>query len=161
MKNRHIRQILFFSVVFLLYYTSIQLGHKWVKSQSWITELGISLVYTLIILGVFYLAKLEQKCPENFWDVNPASLCRGGPYMWQGDSNTAKLCRELAESKEGRVMISSYNCPKGFVGLPAVPFEYTPLSNDNWEDERTQPSTPVNLVDPGPDVRSQVAQIQN
>jgi hypothetical protein len=62
---------------------------------------------------------------EKFWSPSKYSQCKGGPYMWQGDDENAKLCRELANTEEGRIGISSYNCPNGTVGQPKNPFWYT------------------------------------
>jgi hypothetical protein len=56
--------------------------------------------------------------------------------MWQGDSQSAKTCRDLSNTEAGRAEIGSYNCPKGQIGVPRVPFRYTPLSDDNWQDQR-------------------------
>ena len=53
----------------------------------------------------------KDKNSEKFWDVSAAARCKGGKYMWQGSSPDAVRCRQLAESPQGRTMISSYNCP--------------------------------------------------
>jgi hypothetical protein len=165
MIRRRVRQLLFFSLVFLLFYLAVQLGHNWAKSgvlSPLSQEVLMGMLYTGVIVGVYYLARLDRcSSAENFWDVNPASRCRGGEYMWQGDSEIAKYCKALAKTPEGRVAISSYNCPTGFVGIPMVPYEYTPLSDDNWEDARIQPQPQIPLVDPGPKVQANNAQIQN
>ena len=87
------------------------------------------------MIALFFLAKLQSN-EEGFWDVTDSAKCKGGPYFWQGDSKTSKMCREMASTPEGRIAISGYNCPIGFVGQPGLPFYYSPLSDDNWQNER-------------------------
>jgi len=64
---------------------------------------------------------------------NQASLCRGGAYMFQGNSPQAKMCQALNSTKEGRAMINAYNCPRGFKGMALNQFEYSSASNSNWQ----------------------------
>jgi hypothetical protein len=158
------RQVIFFVLIFLIFFLSVKLGQFWVLNSNVLKSdlifIIVAVGYTLTILFIYYLAKLN-KSSETFWDISPAARCKGGPYMWQGDSQNAKLCREMAESPEGRAMISSYNCPTGQIGVPKVPFEYSVLSNDNWEDERIIKVDPYKLQDPGPTMQSDTAQIQN
>ena len=139
MVKRTVREVIFFVLAFLLYYLSVSIANYWInhmkKSHSQAIYLLIGLVYRLVLVAVYYLANLNNT-NEGFWTVTPAGRCRGGPYMWQGDSQTAKMCRDMAETKEGRCAISSYNCPTGYEGVPKVPFYYTPLSNDMWQNER-------------------------
>lgn len=100
---------------------------------------GISgLVFTVLVIGFYAVSKVGNcsDSSEGFWDVGPFAKCKGTEYMWQGDSDEAKFCRALADTPEGRCGISSYNCPKGFVGQPSLPFYYTPISDDSWKNER-------------------------
>lgn len=140
------REILFFVLVFLLFYLCVKIMLWWIQTKNsyipqTIVYLLTSVVYTLLIVGVYFLSKIGD-ASENFWDVSPAAMCKGGPYMWQGDSDTAKMCREMAKNTDGRCAIASYNCPTGFIGTPKIPFYYSPLSGDSWKNERcthTQP----------------------
>lgn len=116
--------------------------HYWLNS-SYMSNLSkdtisiiSGLLYTLVLVAVFYIADLNCKDRENFWDVSPYAQCKGGEYMWQGDSPEAKMCRQFAKTNEGRCGIASYNCPKGFNGQPNFPFYYTPLSDDKWQNEQ-------------------------
>lgn len=63
-------------------------------------------------------------------------LCRGGPYMWQGDAKLAKACRELNSSDEGKDEISRYECGPGFSGMPGCGFKFTPDSDKCWNNAR-------------------------
>ena len=93
----------------------------------------ISVVYTLILVTIFYIGKVDT---EKFWDVSPAAQCRGGAYMHQGDSEQSKMCKALMNSPKGRCQVASYNCPVGYNGIPLNNFAYAPLSNDEWRNER-------------------------
>jgi len=70
--------------------------------------------------------------------VSDEAMCKGGEYMWQGDSPIAKRCRELAKTRNGRCAIGKYNCPTGYDGKPQKLFEYTSQSNDQWKNTQCQ-----------------------
>lgn len=138
--KRSTREILFFILVFLLFFISVKLVGNYVN-KNMITNrnmvYGIAgVIFALVTIGFYYVAKLTCSSSENFWDISPFAKCKGTEYMWQGDSDEAKFCRALADTPEGRCGISSYNCPKGYVGQPSLPFYYTPVSDDNWQNER-------------------------
>jgi hypothetical protein len=143
------RQIIFFVIAFCLYYLSVTSQNNLVNIHPILGNVFIlSLVYTGILVGTYYLARLNM-CSENFWDVSQYAKCKGGPYMWQGDSPEAKMCRELASTEQGRCGISSYNCPSGYIGTPKLPFYYSPLSNDQWKNERCENREKCGCVDTG------------
>jgi hypothetical protein len=162
--KRSSRQLIFFTLLFLLFFLSVKTGKLWSKSgkapSEDITYIVIGVAYTCIMLAVYYLAKLDCNSDEGFWDISPAAKCKGGKYMWQGSSPEAVRCRELADSPEGRAMIASYNCSKGFIGVPKRTFEYTPLSDDNWQDARIADNPDIELTDTG-SLATQTAQLQN
>jgi hypothetical protein len=133
--------MVFFILVFLMFFLSVKLakyviGHSNMPNNAVYILVGI--IHTLILVSFYYLAKLHGNNKEGFWDVSDYAQCKGGPYFWQGDSETAKMCRQFAETPEGRCGISSYNCPTGFVGTPKQPFYYTPLSDDQWKNEQCE-----------------------
>lgn len=68
--------------------------------------------------------------------VSVEAQCKGGSYMWQGDSVIARKCRALASTKEGQCAIGRYNCPSEFQGKPQKYFEYTAQTNDQWKNEQ-------------------------
>lgn len=70
--------------------------------------------------------------------VSDEARCKGGEYMWQGDSATAARCRELASTGVGRCAIGKFNCPNSFIGRPQKLFEYTSQSNDQWKNTQCQ-----------------------
>lgn len=66
-----------------------------------------------------------------------ASLCRGGRYMWQGDSQRAKFCRNLASTPDGMAAIAQRSCGAGYVGGgEGNGFKFTPISGPNWNNKR-------------------------
>lgn len=141
MVKRSVKESLFFILIAALFFLGVKASEYWMDNSStakkWedMTILIVGIILALLLAAVYYASKLNR-CGEGFWEVSPAARCKGGPYMWQGDSETAKMCREMASSEAGRCSIASYNCPKGFIGQPRLPFYYTPLSGDGWENER-------------------------
>lgn len=140
--KRSSRELIFFVLLFLIFFLSVKTGKFWSESAKSPSEdivyLIVGLSYMCIMIGIFNLAKLDSSPSEPFWDISPAAKCKGGKYMWQGSSAAAVKCRELADSPQGRAMISAYNCAKGFIGVPKKQFQYSPLSDDNWQDQRDQ-----------------------
>ncbi len=139
---RSTRQSIFFTLMFLLFYLVIKLSQYWlanIKANPELILIMIGAVYTLTMIAVFYLSDLATAEPykEKFWDVDVAAQCKGGPFFWQTDDDPlAKKCRELASTTQGQCALDSFNCPVGFNGTPRLPFEYTPLSNDRYQNER-------------------------
>lgn len=144
--KRSSRQLIFFILLFLIFFLTMKTGNMWSRSENAASEnaasedticIVVGMCFTVCIISIYYLAKLD-KTHEKFWDVSPAARCKGGKYMWQGSSPEAVRCRALADTPQGREMISAYNCPKGFIGVPKAPFAYTALSDDNWQNNRTK-----------------------
>jgi hypothetical protein len=152
MVKRSTREIIFFILAFLLFFLAVKLGGFWIekghKMNPDMVFIIIGIVYTLSLVAIQYLAKLNCTS-EGFWDVSPYAKCKGTEYMWQGNSEEAKMCRELADTPEGRCGISSYNCPKGYNGQPMLPFYYTPISDDSWQNERCDDKPTCPCVDTG------------
>jgi hypothetical protein len=140
MVKKSSKEITYFVLIFIMFYLGVKMSNYWInhaKINPDVSILIIGVVVCLILASIYYFSGLSSNS-ENFWDITPAALCKGGPYMWQGDSETAKMCRDMANTPEGRCAISSYNCPSGYNGTPRIQFEYTPLSGDTWENERCQ-----------------------
>ena len=92
-----------------------------------------SVLFSLFFLGYTQLTKLFKK--ESFHFSSGAKTCRGGPFMWQGSSEKAKYCQNLASTPEGKKEIDSYECGTGYKGLPGRSFEFTPMSNSIRKNE--------------------------
>lgn len=134
------RRAIFFVLIFVLFfigYKGIEFSKGYLPWPIDMVYLLVGAIFTLIIVGIFYLAKMDKTTStENFWDVSLGAQCRGGPYFWDPESELGKKCLEMASTPAGRCELASYNCPTGFNGLPSLPFEYTPSSDDTWHNER-------------------------
>lgn len=92
-----------------------------------------SVLFSLFFFGYTHLTNLFKK--ESFHFSPGAKICRGYPFMWQGSSEKAKYCQNLASTPEGKKEIDSYECGNGYNGLPGNSFEFTPMSNSMWKNE--------------------------
>jgi len=77
----------------------------------------------------------------NNLNITPSKLCMGGSYLSQGGTERGKMCQQLASTPEGLDAIGSSQCsPPGlFVGMPGGKFQYTPVSNSIWANDRCNP----------------------
>lgn len=141
MISRNTKQVIFLFMIFFLFFLSVKLINFWLEKgrdiNPNIVYIIMGVIFTLIVSSLYYLSKLNCSS-EGFWDVSKYALCKGGEYMWQGDSDVSKMCRELAKTPEGRCGISGQNCPTGYNGVPMLQFVYTPVSDDNWKNERCE-----------------------
>ena len=77
-------------------------------------SLPIVIIFSVIVsVGIYYFYR------ENF-EITKGKLCRGGNYMFQGNSKLSNMCNELPEEEKCR-----YQCPKGFHGLPRRNWNYS------------------------------------
>lgn len=138
MVKRDVTETVFFILIFCLFCLSVKVVEMWAPKlgNQTIAIMLVGLIFTLVVVVAYVLAGLHKPSSEHFWDITPAATCQGGKYHWQGSSEQAQMCRAMASTPEGRCAISSYNCPTGTIGTPKIPFEYTPLSNDQWTNER-------------------------
>ena len=98
-------------------------------------------VFSLFFVGYSQVTGLFKNEGFEFCPSPGAKLCRGGPYMWQGDSEIAKFCRNLASTPEGKAEIDSYECGTGYTGMPGGGFKDTPMSNGCWQNEMCRESS--------------------
>jgi len=149
--NKKLREIIYFALIFLLFFLTVKLSLYWRDNTNLNMDVILiltGLLYMGVMIGIFFLAKLQNNS-ENFWDVSDYAKCKGGSFFWQGDSETSKMCRELNSTPEGRIGISGYNCPTGYVGQPGLPFYYTPISDDSWNNQRCEEVESCKGVDVG------------
>ena len=147
------RRVLFFVLLYITFYLIAILGiglpNYYRQIHPDLSLMLIGLVFTGIAVLLFYLSGVNN-VQDNYrnLEISPGALCRGGPYMWQGDSEMAKMCRNLAKSKEGRCEIAAFNCPNGFDGMPKVPLDYSSDSNSNWDGIPCNGNFPVDVHKP-------------
>jgi hypothetical protein len=100
---------------------------------------------SILILGLILcaIAQVTGITKETFLtEFHGPKFCKGGAYLFQGDSAESKYCRSFYESPEGLKQVCNYNCGKDqHNGYPIKHFEYTPLSNSQWKNERCD--TPI------------------
>lgn len=93
-------------------------------------------------------AKISQ--PNMSHCPNPgAKLCRGGPYLWQGNSERAKFCRNLEKTAQGKAEIKRYECGSNFTGMPGCGFTFTPISDGCWKNKRCNTPSSYNIAPNG------------
>ena len=135
LKKSVIREIIFFAMIFLLFFLSCKLSRVNIFGLN--TDLKIMLVgavFTGCVVGLYYLVKNgDHKDNYRLLEISPGAQCRGGPYMWQGDSKTAQMCRNLDKTAEGKCEIAKFQCPNGYHGQPGRPLEFTSNSNSCWD----------------------------
>lgn len=139
MEKQKIRFVVFLLLVFFLFFLFVKayeyslivnsIGSKDIKL------FGVSALYTIIIIGLFYLARLHAP-HEGFTEPIKPCMCKGGAYLYQGDSARSQMCRELLSTEQGRKLASDCQCKSGQAGRPGILFNYTPDSNNQWENER-------------------------
>ena len=137
--KRSTREIIFFILVLLSFFLAIKSSRFIIKKYNYSSNTAYiytSIIYTIFIIVFYYIAKLHSVNHEPFWDVTDYAQCKGGPWFWQGDSELSKKCRELANTPEGRLRLSNYNCPTGYKGQPGALFYFSPQSNQNWTNEQ-------------------------
>ena len=139
LKKSVARELIFFILIFLLFYLATKGGHFLSKQYpEWNSELiilGVGMVFTLLIVGIFYLAKLNQVTDHyQAFNLSPGAMCKGPSYLFQGSDELSKMCRSMEESPNGRCQLAQYNCPKGYVGEPknTSEWEYTSNSDSEW-----------------------------
>ena len=96
----------------------------------WNKLLKIIVVTILLDWTYNHIWGVEGFLNQDAYPVPIQDRCRGGEYMHQGDSKESRECRDLI--KQGVIK----ECQKGFNNLPLAPFEYTPQSDDNFENKQ-------------------------
>lgn len=125
-------------IIFIVFFYATGFFYMQVRSGSSFKK-NVIIFIAAIIFSLFFIgySEITGLFKEGF-EVSQspgAKLCRGGPYMWQGDSEIAKYCRSLAATPEGKAEIDSYECGKGYNGMPGNGFKDTPMSNSCWKNE--------------------------
>ena len=152
-----IKEICFFCLIFLIIgVTLIGFNQTFSKSKGSsliISAYVVSLSLVIIFLLIYKLAKIANCQTDGFhFEVSRSAKCRGYPYMQSSNPELLKECEKFLSSPEG---CKTASCDGMYVGKP-VSFEYTPESNDNWENKRCNcqqscptPDKPPHVV-PGP-----------
>ena len=155
-----VKKIIFFVLIGVFYLFLSLLSHTYTCNLSTNKYKFMLFIEAIIIaLSAFCVSKIMNICPSgehydatyqkfgkflgdkndsnslsNGFTISQGKLCRGGDYFQQGDSPRAKMCQEM--SKSNNEEINRYDCGPGFVGMPSHKFEYTPISNNQWNNSR-------------------------
>ena len=133
-----VKEFYFFSLIFVVItITLFVFNKKLVTSKNSYLHLGsflmVSLLATLSFVLTYKFGKIGNCETDNFrFEVSPGKKCRGYPYMQSGDPKLLEECTKFLATEEGKNMKS---CDGMYVGKPSR-FEYTPESNDQWENKR-------------------------
>lgn len=116
-----------------------------------------SIIIAVILLVIVYLFTVKEVYDVNESYVHPsshptryktlgnqytnplfspclASRCSGGPYMMTGNPYLQQVCESVPNAD-----LAQLACGKAFRGGRPVQFDYTPLSDWQWTNERCQP----------------------
>lgn len=145
------KEIIYFVLTLVVIFFFSNLGILLVpkfKITNTISMAIVSVLATIILLLVYKFAKVSSDSNDTFlFEVSGPKQCEGGPYMISSASPELQAyCNKLWSTPEGMAKYYSMNCSKEFDGRP-VHFEYTPESNDKWENERCNPPY-LNMNDP-------------
>lgn len=137
MKVPKVKEVVFFLMMFFLFFLMTKFAHymnKKVNMNNNLQLVLVSLLYTLLVASVYYLASINSVIDNyRMLEISPAAKCSLGPGFV--DEKTAKECQKLAQTPEGRAELASYSCPRGQYGRDYAPFEYTNLSNNCWQND--------------------------
>ena len=152
--TKRFNEIIFFillAVVFMIFFEATKYFYIAVTSSfsKGVILVTSSVIFSLCFLGYTQLTKLFGNEGFNYCPSPSAKLCRGGPYMWQGDSGRAKFCRDLYSTPEGKAEINRFECGAGFTGMPGRDFEFTPISDQHWRNKRCDSPSGCDIDDNG------------
>lgn len=132
-----VNQLILLLIIMLLYILfkklEIYLGNANLGNLFRNPELNIIIIsfsFSLVLLILLCVLKKSNIIDQFVFEVTPAKLCDGGPYMWSSNPELQKFCSSVSEKD-----IKSVSCPIGYHGRP-VHFNYTPESNSKWENSR-------------------------
>lgn len=146
------KEYVFFALIFIVLFffgrASIYIHPKLKDTNINVTFIVIAMFVSLLLILIFKAGKIVNDCPktgesESFrFEVTPAKLCQGGPYMISSAPKELQdYCQKLWSTPEGQCEYAKVNCIKPeFSGRP-LRFLRTPMSNDNWENEMCKKNT--------------------
>ena len=120
-----IKEICFFCLIFVITTTAlIGFNQTFVKFKSLspiVSSYIVSFLITIVLMSVYKLANIQQQQEkEGFhFELSKSKKCQGYPYMHSSNPELLKECEQELSTPEG----SNH-------------FQYTPVSNQYWENER-------------------------
>ena len=96
------------------------LGGIYASVHNFNTRKNVVAVVIFLVLMASLVYLLMAKNNENYifkgkdlLEITPAKTCRGGPYMFQGDSPTARRCQKMWGTAQGRDKLQRVLCLNG------------------------------------------------
>lgn len=135
MKQTVIKEILFFVGIFFFLLCMYPMCN--VNKGNRYLPVILPVFFTTIIFTWYKLGNIKDSCQTDKFDfeVTPAKRCQGYPYMTQSGTDH-EFCKQLLSTQAGVNEYNDVNCGPAFPGRPLPFFEYTPESNDRWENDR-------------------------
>lgn len=139
MTNRSTRnKVLYISLFIVMSCISYIMIPKIQKSFKWsrlYATLFTGIIMAIILASVYKIEKSKKKQKDSFhFEVDGPRRCLGGPYMW--DEKLANYCKQFTEND-----IEATTCAPGLYNGVPISFEYTSLSNANWENDMCKDCT--------------------
>ena len=139
-----VKEICFFSLIFVITTTALvgsnQMFVKFKSVSPIVSSYIVSFLITIVLLSVYKLANIQHQEKEGFrFELSKSKKCQGYPYMHSSNPELLKECAQELSTEEGR-------CNARCNGHNLNHFEYTPESNQYWENERCgqQKPNPIN-----------------
>ena len=139
-----INEICFFSLIFVIITIALigfnQTVVKFKSVSPIVSSYIVSFLITIVLLSVYKLTNIQHKEKEGFrFELSKSKKCQGYPYMHSSNPELLKECTQELSTEEGR-------CNARCNGHNLNNFEYTPESNQYWENERCgqQKPNPLN-----------------
>ena len=118
-----VKEIIFLLLIFLMFLTFAKFTTLNYISNPNISILVNGIIFTLLI---FLFSKILKDSKDSFnFEVTPAKLCDGGPYMYSSNPERQKLC-----ANTNTELVS---CGVGFRGRPNNFAYNTSFSDNKWE----------------------------
>jgi hypothetical protein len=138
-----INEICFFSLIFVITTTALigfnQTVVKFKNVSPILSSYIVSFLITILLLSVYKLTNIQHKEKEGFhFELSKSKKCQGYPYMHSSNPELLKECAQELSTEEGR-------CNARCNGHNLNHFEYTPESNQYWENERCGQQKPNTL----------------
>ena len=136
-----VKEICFFSLIFVITTTALigfnQTFANFKSLPPIVSSYIVSFLITIVLMSVYKLANIQHQEKEGFhFEVSKSKKCQGYPYMQSSNPELLKECEQELSTPEGRCN-ASHNSNN---------FQYTPASNQYWENERCgqQKPNPIN-----------------
>lgn len=130
-------------IIFLLFFVMAEVLlltlHQGV--QPFVAIAGVAVLFVVVIRCMERSSDTVDNYTEPR-DFQPSlrSVCKGGAYMWQGDTPLDKACRQLYATDPESIRNPDYTYMRG--AKPYADFRFDPIIDDNFEFVRCKNKQP-------------------